>query len=71
MMAAMGYREGSGLGAAGTGRAEPIDVVIKQNRTGLGIEEAKREQVHFYILCSRNPFRQTTRWMTSTHTSET
>lgn len=44
MLAAMGYREGQGIGKTVIGRATPVDVNLKAGRTGLGIDEAKRRR---------------------------
>ena len=40
----MGYREGQGVGATGAGRAEPLDVVQKPGRTGLGVDEGRKRR---------------------------
>jgi hypothetical protein len=36
LLARMGYQPGQGVGAAATGRAEPVAVDVKQDRLGLG-----------------------------------
>ena len=38
----MGYKPGTGLGKAGCGREEPVEVVVKEGRAGLGRDEAVR-----------------------------
>ena len=38
----MGYREGKGVGASESGRSDPLDVIIKPGRTGLGIDEGRK-----------------------------
>lgn len=48
MLQKMGYKPGSSLGKAGTGRTEPIPVNVKADRGGLGMEEflkCKRAEV--------------------------
>ncbi|XP_071493926.1 G patch domain-containing protein 11-like [Diadema antillarum] len=45
MLQKMGYKQGSGLGKTGTGRAEPIGIEIKTGKGGLGQQtELKRKQ---------------------------
>lgn len=44
MLSQMGYQKGSGLGKHGTGRAEPIDVLVKDKRTGLGMDEERKRK---------------------------
>ncbi|XP_063957942.1 G patch domain-containing protein 11-like [Lytechinus pictus] len=45
MLQKMGYKQGSGLGKTGSGRAEPVGIEIKTGRGGLGQEsELKRKQ---------------------------
>ena len=44
MLAAMGYRPGMGIGKTVVGRAAPLDVNLKADRTGLGVYEAKRRR---------------------------
>jgi hypothetical protein len=41
----MGFREGSGLGKDGSGRAEPIAIGIGNGRLGLGVMEEKRREL--------------------------
>ena len=38
----MGYKPGTGLGKTGGGREEPVEVVVKEGRSGLGRDEAMR-----------------------------
>ncbi|KAM8852190.1 G patch domain-containing protein 11 [Synchiropus picturatus] len=40
----MGYKEGQGLGKQGAGRVEPIPLNIKNDRGGIGMEEAKKRK---------------------------
>ena len=40
----MGYQEGQGVGATGAGRAEPLDVIQKPGRTGLGVDEGRKRR---------------------------
>ena len=42
MLEKMGYKAGQGLGPAGTGRENPVEVVVKEGRSGLGRDEAMR-----------------------------
>ncbi|XP_781177.3 G patch domain-containing protein 11 [Strongylocentrotus purpuratus] len=45
MLQKMGYKQGTGLGKTGSGRAEPVGIEIKTGRGGLGQEkELKRKQ---------------------------
>ena len=44
MMAKMGYKEGEGLGASGTGRLAPIDVQLRPQGAGLGAIKEKTKQ---------------------------
>ena len=44
MLAAMGYRPGTGIGRTVVGRAAPLDINLKADRTGLGVSEAKRRR---------------------------
>ena len=47
MLSQMGYQKGQGLGKNQTGRSEPLDLLVKDKRTGLGMDEEhkrKREQ---------------------------
>ncbi len=41
----MGFREGSGLGKDGSGRAEPVSIGIGNGRLGLGVMEEKRREL--------------------------
>ena len=40
----MGYREGQGVGASASGRSEPLEVIQKPGRTGLGVDEGRRRR---------------------------
>ncbi|KAI4300710.1 hypothetical protein L6164_034055 [Bauhinia variegata] len=47
----MGYNPGSALGKEGSGRAEPVGIVIRRTRAGIGLddpqkEKRKREQIN-------------------------
>uniref|UniRef100_A0A6T8WGS4 G-patch domain-containing protein n=1 Tax=Chlamydomonas leiostraca TaxID=1034604 RepID=A0A6T8WGS4_9CHLO len=44
LLKAMGYQEGKGLGKDKSGIAQPLDVVIKPNRAGLGVDERARRE---------------------------
>lgn len=41
VMTDMGWEEGNGLGADGSGRLEPIPTRLKNNRLGVGAREPK------------------------------
>ncbi|XP_014251534.1 G patch domain-containing protein 11 isoform X2 [Cimex lectularius] len=45
MLKKMGFNPGSGLGAKGQGRAEPVKIEVKNNKEGLGRKEALRELI--------------------------
>lgn len=45
LMARMGYKAGSGLGAQGEGKVNPVPVVLKRNRGGVGEESAAMARV--------------------------
>lgn len=44
MLSQMGYQKGQGLGKDQSGRAEPIDLLIKDKRTGLGMDEERKRK---------------------------
>ena len=44
MLAKMGYKKGSGLGKDNIGAAEPIKLVLKEQRTGLGVDEDRKRR---------------------------
>lgn len=44
MLSQMGYQKGQGLGKDQSGRAEPIDLMIKDKRTGLGLDEERKRK---------------------------
>lgn len=47
----MGWSDGQGLGASGSGPAAPLGVELKTKRTGLGIDEdRKRHQAEAELL---------------------
>ena len=43
MLAKMGYKEDTGLGKNSTGRIQPVEVIVKEGRMGLGRENALRK----------------------------
>jgi len=43
LLAKMGYKPGQGLGKDESGRVDPIDVNVKNNRSGFGRDEARKE----------------------------
>lgn len=45
LMAKMGYKSGEGLGKSSAGRKEPIPIVIKSSRSGLGKEAREKEKM--------------------------
>ncbi|XP_034041416.1 G patch domain-containing protein 11 [Thalassophryne amazonica] len=53
----MGYKAGQGLGKAGAGMVDPIQLNIKTDRGGIGMEEAKKrkaeEELEHYRLKAR------------------
>lgn len=44
MLSQMGYQKGAGLGKHQNGRSEPVDLLIKDKRTGLGLEEERKRR---------------------------
>ena len=49
MLAKMGYQKGAGLGKNKSGNVQPIDLVLKDKRTGLGVDEDRKrrqDEVH-------------------------
>ncbi|KAK9811975.1 hypothetical protein WJX73_004641 [Symbiochloris irregularis] len=40
----MGYRAGEGLGKDSSGRSDPLSLVLKPGRTGLGVDEAHKRK---------------------------
>lgn len=44
MLAKMGYKKGSGLGKGSIGQVEPINLVLKEKRTGLGLDEDRKQR---------------------------
>lgn len=44
MLAQMGYQKGAGLGKNSNGRAEPVDLLVKDKRTGLGMDEERKRR---------------------------
>lgn len=44
MLTKMGYRKGEGLGKSKTGRAEPIELLLRGTRTGLGVDEERKRK---------------------------
>lgn len=44
MLAKMGYQKGHALGKHQTGSLEPLDLVLKEKRTGLGVDETRKER---------------------------
>lgn len=40
----MGFKEGEGIGKRHSGMVEPIAVNLKQNKSGLGIDEEQRRK---------------------------
>ncbi|KAI8468044.1 MAG: G-patch domain-containing protein [Monoraphidium minutum] len=44
LLSKMGYRPGQGLGRGQQGRAEPVPLVLKSGRAGLGVEEARAQR---------------------------
>ena len=44
MLSQMGYQKGQGLGRNQTGRSEPVDILIKDKRTGLGMDEEQKRK---------------------------
>jgi len=45
LLKVMGYKEGQGLGKDASGSAEPLPLLVKRGRSGIGQEEKKRKQV--------------------------
>lgn len=45
MMAKMGFKAGSALGATGEGRKQPIELMMKDDRGGIGMDSEKRKRV--------------------------
>lgn len=43
LLAKMGYKVGTGLGAKSDGRSEPVPITVKAGRTGLGRDSALKE----------------------------
>ena len=44
MLAKMGYEKGRGLGRNQAGRVEPLELLVKEKRTGLGIDEDRKRK---------------------------
>lgn len=44
MLTQMGYKKGQGLGKNRDGREEPIDLMIKDKKTGLGMDEERKRK---------------------------
>ncbi len=44
MLSQMGYQKGKGLGKNQNGLAEPIGLLVKDKRTGLGLDEERRRK---------------------------
>ncbi|KAI0984886.1 hypothetical protein GJ496_005130 [Pomphorhynchus laevis] len=57
MLLNMGYTKGSGLGKTKAGIIEPIDVKVKDNRLGLGVESARKRKADTIrsLIKSANP----------------
>jgi hypothetical protein len=48
LLAKMGYKAGKGIGKDGQGRAAPINLDLKADRTGLGVDEEKKRKQQGY-----------------------
>lgn len=44
MMAKLGYKPGSGLGKGASGRTEPIQLAMKEDKSGIGLENEKKRK---------------------------
>ncbi|CAD7704687.1 unnamed protein product [Ostreobium quekettii] len=44
LLAQMGYQHGQGLGTEGKGAVDPIDVIVRQGRQGLGAEDPRKRK---------------------------